>query len=156
MAGPTHSSSRSDDRSLSELLADMSNQLKVLVSKEVELAKLEVKDQVTKGSKAAALLAAAGVAGLFGLLLVSFAAAWGLAAVIPTGFAFLIVGLVFLGVAGALFGKGRKQAAEVSPAPEQTMRTLKEDVQVAKAALSRGASSTSPEEVELRWPRQRS
>ncbi len=143
MAGPSHASSRSDDRSLSELLGEMSNQIKVLISKEVELAKLEVKDQVAKGSKAAALLAAAGVAGLFGLLLVSFAAAWGLAAVIPTGFAFLIVGVVFLGVAGALFGRGRKQAAEVSSAPEQTIATLKEDVQVAKAALSRGASSTT-------------
>ncbi len=122
----------------------MSNQTKVLISKEVELAKLEVKDQVARGSKAAALLAAAGVAGLFGLLLVSFAAAWGLAAVIPTGFAFLIIGVIFLGVAGALFTKGRKQAAEVRPAPEQTMKTLKEDVQVAKSALSRGANSSTP------------
>ncbi len=122
----------------------MSNQIKVLISKELELAKLEVKDQVAKGSKAAAVMAVAGVAGLFGVLLVSFAAAWGLAAVIPTGFAFLIVGVVYLGAAGALFSKGRKQVAEVSPAPEQTMRTLKEDVQVAKAALSRGASSTAP------------
>lgn len=122
----------------------MSNQIKVLISKELELAKLEVKDQVAKGSKAAAVMAVAGVAGLFGVLLVSFAAAWGLAAVIPTGFAFLIVGVVYLGAAGVLFSKGRKQVAEVSPAPEQTMRTLKEDVQVAKAALSRGASSTVP------------
>ena len=129
------------DRSLSELLAEMSSQVKVLISKEVELAKLEVKDQVSKASKAGALLGAAGVAALFGLLLVSFAAAWGLAAVIPTGFAFLVVGVVFLGVAGLLFGKGRRQLAEVSPAPDQAIAGLKDDVQVAKAALSRGANS---------------
>jgi hypothetical protein len=122
----------------------MSSQMKALMSKEVELAKLEVKEQVTKASRAGALLAAAGVVALFAVLLVSFAAAWGLAAVIPTGFAFLIVGVVYLGVAGLLFSKGREQLAEVSPAPERTMATLKEDVQVAKAALSRGASTTAP------------
>ena len=129
------------DRSLSELLADMSSQVSALISKEVELAKLEVKDQVSKASRAGALLAATGIAAFFGLLLVSFAAAWGLAAVIPTGFAFLIVGVVFLGVAGVLFGKGRKQLAEVSPAPGQAMASLKDDVQAAKAALARGANS---------------
>ena len=140
MAGPGRSAP-GDDRSVSELLAEMSSQVKVLISKEVELAKLEVKDQVAKASKAGAMLGAAGVAGLFGLLLVSFAAAWGLAAVIPTGFAFLVVGVVFLGVAGLLLGKGRKQLAEVSPAPDQAIASLKDDVQVAKAALSRGANS---------------
>ncbi|MBW3573328.1 MAG: phage holin family protein [Actinobacteria bacterium] len=118
----------------------MSNQVKLLISKEVELAKLEVKDQAAKASKAGALLAATGVAALFGLLLVSFAAAWGLAAVIPTGFAFLVVGVVFLGVAAVLLGKGRKQLAEVSPAPDQAIASVKDDVQVAKAALSRGAN----------------
>ncbi len=144
MAGPGGRSGHPDDRSLSDLLAELSNQVKVLISKEVELAKLEVKEQVAKGSKAGALLAGAGVAGLFGALLVSFALAWGLAAVIPAGFAFLIVGVVYLGVAGLLLSKGRQHLAEVSPAPAQTMATLKQDVQVAKAALSRGANSTSP------------
>jgi hypothetical protein len=122
----------------------MSNQVKLLISKEMALAKLEVKEEVSKASKAGVLLAATGVAGLFGLLLVSFAAAWGLAAVIPTGFAFLIVGIVYLVAAGVLLGKGRKQLAELSPAPEQTLATLKEDVQVAKAALSRGANASGP------------
>lgn len=144
MAGRMSRSGPSDDRSVSELLAEASNQTKELISKEVELAKLEVKDQVSKASKAATLLAATGVVAAFGLLLVSFAAAWGLAVVIPTGLAFLAVGVVYLGVAGVLFGKGRKQLAELSPAPEQTMATLKDDVQVAKAALSRGASTTAP------------
>jgi uncharacterized membrane protein len=122
----------------------MSNQMKVLMSKEMELAKLELKEEASKASKAGALLAATGVVALFALLLVSFAAAWGLAAVIPTGFAFLAVGVLYLAAAGVLLSKGRKQFAEVSPAPERTMATLKEDVQVAKAALSRGASTTAP------------
>lgn len=116
----------------------------MLISKEVELAKLEARDEISKASKAGALLAATGVAAFLGLLLLSFAVAWGLAAVIPTGLAFLAVGVVYLGVAGLLFGRGREQLAEVSPAPEQTMATLKEDVQVAKAALSRGAGSSTP------------
>lgn len=144
MPGAPGRSGPSEERSLSELLAAMSTQMKVLMSKEMELAKLEVKEEVSKASKAGALLAATGVVALFALLLVSFAAAWGLAAVIPTGFAFLAVGVLYLAAAGVLLSKGRKQLVEVSPAPERTMATLKEDVQVAKAALSRGASTTAP------------
>lgn len=149
MVGPTGRSGPSEDRSLSELLVEMSSQVRELIGKEVELAKLEAKDEISKASKAGALLAATGVAAFLGLLLVSFAVAWGLAAVIPTGLAFLAVGVVYLGVAGLLFGKGRERLAEVSPAPEQTIATLKEDVQVAKAALSRGASSSTP--ASRRW-----
>ncbi len=149
MAPPAGRSGASDDRSVSELLAEMSNQVKGLITKEVELAKLEMKEQLSKGSKAAALLAAGGVAGLFGLLLVSFAAAWGLAAVIPTGFAFLIVGVIYLGVAGVVVSKARQQLGELNPAPAQAISGLKEDVQVAKAALSRGANS--PAAPPRRW-----
>ncbi|MGI9119837.1 MAG: phage holin family protein [Acidimicrobiales bacterium] len=131
-------------RSPAEKARRTGRQVRVLISKEVELAKLEARDEISKASKAGALLAATGVAAFLGLLLLSFAVAWGLAAVIPTGLAFLAVGVVYLGVAGLLFGRGREQLAEVSPAPEQTMATLKEDVQVAKAALSRGAGSSTP------------
>jgi len=131
-----------DERPLGELFSDMSSQVQDLLRKEVELAKLETKDQVTKATKAGAMLAAAGVAGFFALLLVAFAAAWGLAEAIPAGLAFLAVGLLFAVIGGILATAGKRKLESFKPVPEQTLKTLRDDVQVAKGSLARGASGT--------------
>lgn len=133
-----------DDRPLSELFAEMTDEVKVLISKEVELAKVETKEQVSKAAKAGAMVAAGGVVAFLGVVLLSFAAAWGLAELIPTGFGFLVVAVVYLAAAAVLMAKGRKGLAEVKPVPERTLKTLKDDVQVAKGSLSRGASAAAP------------
>lgn len=122
-----------DDRSLQDLWSDMTSQAATLVRNEVALAKIETTEQLSRAGKAGALFGAAGLAGLMALQLLSFAAAWGLAAVLADGLAFLIVGLVYLVVAVSVLGKARKQAAEVSLVPQQTVETLKEDVQWARA-----------------------
>ena len=122
-----------DDRSLQELWSDMTSEAGTLVRKEIELAKLEAKESATRASKAGVMFGAGGVVAFLALQLLSFAAAWGLAAVLPTGFAFLIVGVVYVAIAAVLFSQGRKRAAEVKLVPEQTVETLKEDVQWARA-----------------------
>ncbi len=128
-----------DERSLSELLSEMSTELTTLLRKEVELLKAETKDSVSQAAKAGVLLGAVAVGGLFALLLLAMAAAFGLAEVMATGLAFLLVGLVFLLVAGVAFSMARKKLAEVRP-PEQAIATIKEDVEVAKSSIQRGAS----------------
>lgn len=132
----TTGSSYTDDRSLGELFSELSRGASTLVRQEVELAKLETKEQLQRTGKAGVLFTAGGVAGFLALLLLSFAAAWGLAAVMPDGVAFLIVGLVYAVVAAVLLGKAKKQAAEIEPVPQQTVETLKEDVQWARAQRS--------------------
>ena len=124
-----------DERSLGELFGELNREFSHLVRQEVQLAKTELREEATKAGKAAGMLGGAGVAAVFGLLLLSFAAAWGLAEVMPVGFAFLIVGAVYVLVAVILFMRGRAQMKQVSPVPEQTMETLKEDVQWAKAPM---------------------
>ena len=128
-----------DERSLSELLSEMSTELSTLLRKEVELVKTETKDTVSQAAKAGALLGAVAVGGLFALLLLAMAAAFGLAEVMATGLAFLVVGLLFLVVAGVAFAMARKKLAQVKP-PEQAIATIKQDVEVAKSSLQRGAS----------------
>ena len=68
--------------------------------------------------------------------LLSFAAAWGLAEVLPTGVAFLIIGGAYGLVALALVGLGRQHLKAVKPVPEQTVETLKEDAAWAKQQMS--------------------
>jgi uncharacterized membrane protein YqjE len=145
--------SRAEDRSVSELLSDVSSEVSELVKKEIELAKIETRDQVSKAAKAGAMLGAGGVGAFVGLLLASMAAAWGLAEVMPPGFAFLIVAILFFLVAGALAAAGRKKMKQVQ-GPKETMRTLKEDVQIAKDSISRGASATPSYSSSSQWSQQ--
>jgi uncharacterized membrane protein YqjE len=130
---------RSEDRSLSDLLSNVTSELATLFRKEVELARVETSEQVSRAAKAGAMLGAAAVVGFLTLILLAFAAAWGLAAVMPNGLAFLIVGVVFGIVAAALASTGKKRIAAVRPVPDQTVQTLKADVQVAKDSFARGA-----------------
>ncbi len=81
-----------------ELLSTMATQLSELLRDEVRLAKAEIKQEATKAARAGAMLGGAAFAAYLGIVLLSFAAAWGLAVVIPTGFAFLLVGALYLGV----------------------------------------------------------
>jgi uncharacterized membrane protein YqjE len=130
---------RTEDRSLSELLSEVTTEIGNLFRKEVELARVETSEQVARAAKAGGMLGAAAVIGFIDLILLAFAAAWALAVVMPTGLAFLIVAVVFGIVAGALAMAGKKRIASVSPVPTQTVQTLKTDVQVAKDSFARGA-----------------
>jgi membrane protein implicated in regulation of membrane protease activity len=130
---------RTEERSLSELLSDVTTEIATLFRKEVELAKAETSEQVSRAAKAGGMLGAAAVIGFLDLILFSFAAAWALSEVVPEGVAFLIVAVVFAIVAGVLAMAGKKRLASVNPVPNQTVETLKADVQVAKDSFARGA-----------------
>ncbi len=130
---------RTEERSLSELLSEVTGEIATLFRKEVELARAETSEQVSRAAKAGAMLGAAAVVGFLTLILLAFAAAWGLSEVVPEGVAFLIVGLVFGIVAAVLASAGKKKIASVNPVPDQTVQTVKADVQVAKDSFARGA-----------------
>jgi len=117
------------DRSLPELFSVLSDDVTSLVRKELELAKEEVKVEASRAGTVAKLFGSAGVVAYFAVLMLLFAAAWGLAAVMPDGLAFLVVGLVLGVVAAVLALRGRAQVQEMNPKPEQTIETLKEDAQ---------------------------
>jgi uncharacterized membrane protein YqjE len=127
---------REDSESLGELFSRLTADLSKLMHEEVELAKVEMKETAKEAGTAGASLGAAGVLGLIALLLLSFAAAWGLAEVVPEGVGFLIVGGAYGIVALGLLGFGRQRLKAVKPVPEQTVETLKEDVAWAKRQMS--------------------
>ena len=122
--------------SLAELLTRTTQDLAGLLRNEVELAKVELKEEATIAARAGAMLGAAGVLGHLALLLGLFAAAWGLATVMPTGFAFLIVAVVVGIVAAVLFVIGRNRLKDATPVAPKTAETLKEDVEWAKQLKS--------------------
>jgi uncharacterized membrane protein YqjE len=125
-----------EDRSVGELLGKVTTDLSTLMRQEVELAKVEIKEEATKAGKASGMLVAAGLVGYLILVFLSLALMFALDAVMPTGWAALITAVVLGLVTAVLFVMGKKRLQQVNPKPEQTVETLKEDVQWAKNRTS--------------------
>ena len=127
---------KAPEKSLGQLFSELTSDLSTLMRKEVELAKVETKEEVARAGKAGGMLGGGAFAGWFALLFLSFALAWLLDEWMHTALAFLIVGLVYAVVAAVLVVQGRSRMQSVNPVPQQTVETLKEDVQWAKAQRS--------------------
>ena len=120
------------DKSLGELVATATKDLSLLVSQEVQLAKAEIKKEVSAAGKGAGLFGGAGFAGLFALIFLSISAAYGISWLGPgLGWGFFIVGLVYLVAAAVLALSGKKKINQVGP-PEKTIETVKDDLAWAK------------------------
>ena len=125
-----------ESESLGDLFSRLTEDLSRLVRDEVELAKVEINATVENVKAGGVSIGVAGLLGLMAFVMLSFAAAWGLAEVVPEGVAFLIVGAAYGLVALALLALGRQRLKAVQPVPEQTVETLKEDVAWAKEQMS--------------------
>lgn len=117
-----------DQPSLPRLAGELGEEVRQLARLEVELAKAEVGEAVGHAKKAGVGFGAAGVLGYVGVLFASFALAFGLAELLPTWLAFLVVALLW-GLGAALaYGMGRRNLNAFDPVPRRTIDTLKEDV----------------------------
>jgi hypothetical protein len=120
------------DKSLGELFGELTSDLSTLFRKEVELAKIEAKEELKQTGQAVGMFAGAGLGGWMAALFLSLGLAWLLDQAMNTALAFAIVGVIWAVVGAVLLGRGKRALATVKPIPE-TIETLKEDVQWAKA-----------------------
>jgi uncharacterized membrane protein YqjE len=121
------------DQSLAELLSRMTSDVGRLVSTQVELAKVEIKEEVARAGKGVGMVGGGGLAGWFALLLVSMGIAFGIGnAMESVGWGFVLVGLVYAAIAALLVLKGKQQITSATPIAEQTIETIKEDVEWAR------------------------
>jgi hypothetical protein len=125
------------DRSMGELLRSIGNDTATLVRKEVELARQEILEAVTSRLMAAGAVAAAGVMGLFILAFLGLAAAAALDGVVRPWASRLIVAGGFLVIAAVAGAFALRKSKHPPMKPEETVRTVKEDVEWAKAQLKR-------------------
>src|SRR4051794_33955247 len=120
--------------SLGTLVASATKDLSTLIRAEIDLAKVELKAEAKHAAAGGGMFGAAAYLGLLATVLLSIAAAYGLTALgLAPGWAFLIVAVVYLLLAGLLALIGKKQVSKVG-APERTIRTTKESVSVLKGA----------------------
>jgi hypothetical protein len=113
-------------QSVGELIGEVTTDLTTLMRKELELAKAEIKQEVTTAGKAAGMLGAAGFAGYMVALFLSITLWWALANVMDQAWAALIVAVLWGVIAAVLTVVGRNKLRSVNPTPERTVQTLKE------------------------------
>ena len=117
------------ESSVGQLISEISDDLSTLIRQEIELAKAEVRQEARKAGRAAGMLGAAGFAGYMVALLLTLAVVAGLSNVMDPGWAALLVAVVWAVAGAVLYLTGRQRLRAVSPVPQQTVETLKEDAQ---------------------------
>ena len=120
------------ERSIPELLKQLSQETSTLVKQELDLAKAEMTQQGKRAGLGAGFIGGGALFGLgaFGALTACFIAALGLA--MDTWIAALIVAVVYGAIAAFLAMRGKSKIQEATPPVPQTVDTLKEDVEWAK------------------------
>jgi hypothetical protein len=121
------------DRPIGELMKQLAEETTTLVRQELDLAKAEMRE---KGKRAAPGFGMWGAAGVVALLALGALTAFFILALdgaMPNWLAALIVALVYGAVAAGLYFMGREKVEEAGPPkPEQTVESVKEDVEWAK------------------------
>jgi hypothetical protein len=121
------------DRPIGELLRQLSQETTTLVRQELELAKAEMAEKGKRAGLGAGIFGGAGAAALLGLGALSGAAIAALDSAMPLWVAALIVAVIWLAVAAVLAVTGRTKVQQATPpVPEQTQRSVKEDLEWAK------------------------
>ena len=124
-------------RSVGELIGEVTSDLSKLLNQELALAKLEMTNEAKKAGKTAGAFGGAGAAGYFAVLFASLTLMFALAAWFDSfTWAALVVTVLWAIVGAVLFMKAKKTAAQLNPKPEMTVQTLKEDAQWAKTRSS--------------------
>jgi hypothetical protein len=125
------------ERSALTIVKSIVEDLGMLIRMELQLAQREIVAGLVARGVGVGALAAAGVMAFLGVVFLALSAVAALDLVMPAWLSRLIVALGFLGTAGAgaLFARGRIKS--VPMVPEETKRTIKEDVEWAKTQLGR-------------------
>ena len=128
------------DRPVGELMGELAQQTSTLVRQELALARAELMDKGRTAGLGVGLIGGGGGLALFAfgalttcviLLLDKVMAAW---------LAALVVAVVYAVAAAVLALRGKERIEESTPpVPEQTVETLKEDVEWAKTRRPSGA-----------------
>jgi hypothetical protein len=101
------------ERSLGELVGNITADLSTLMQQEVALAKAEATQSAKRAGKGVGMFAGAGIAGYFVLLFLSVFLWWALGVHIGHGWSAFIVAILWAVVAAVLALRGRRELAQV-------------------------------------------
>ena len=118
---------------IGELVKQLASETTTLVRQELELAKAEMREKAGKAGPGFGMIGAAGGMALLALGAMTAFFILALDGALPNWLAALIVAVVYSAIAAVLYARGKEKVDDAgSPAPRQTIETLKEDVEWAK------------------------
>jgi MFS family permease len=133
MATETPSDQDLRERPIGELVKQLADQTSTLVRQEMDLAKAELAQKGKVAGKGAGLLGAAAVVALLAAGALTAFLIMLLDGALANWLSALVVAVVFGAIAAVLALQGRNRIkAATPPVPEQTVETVKEDVEWAK------------------------
>src|SRR6476659_5545203 len=112
------------DRSLGELISEVTEDLSTLMRQELELAKAELQQSASRAGKGVGMLGGAGVAGYVVLLFASIALWWAIGGGTGLGWSAVIVAVIWAVIAAVLAMVGRNSLKSVRGMPK-TADTVK-------------------------------
>jgi uncharacterized membrane protein YqjE len=121
-----------EDASVGTLVSAAVADVQKLLRQELALAKAELREEAGRAGKAAGMFGGAGFAASMVFVVLSAAAVIGLGHLIGFGWSALVIAVVWAIAGAAMFAAGRSRMRTVSPKPEQTIETLKEDARWAR------------------------
>jgi drug/metabolite transporter (DMT)-like permease len=124
---------QTDDRSLKELLGDLTHSVTTLFRKEIELARAETSEKLSQAGVAAGAVAAGGILALAALIVLLQALVLALTELgLAPALCALIVGGVVAIIAFALIYKGLNDLKASNLAPTRTVEALRRDAHMVK------------------------
>lgn len=126
------------ERSLGQIVKELTADVSMLFRSEMALLKLEVKDTVVNLSGGIGMFAAAAFVALFGLAFLFVTITLGLVALgVPAWLSSLIVTVGLFAVAGILAFFGKKRFENVSFVPTESVQQIRTDIETIRADIAR-------------------
>ena len=125
------------DRPLGEVAKNLTSDVSLLVRQEIELAKAEMGQKARTAAPGIGMFGGAGIVALCAAGALTAFAVLVFSIFLPEWAAALIVGAVLAALAVVLVRQGKERVADAGkPIPEQTIETVKEDVEWTKNRAS--------------------
>jgi uncharacterized membrane protein YqjE len=126
------------ERSVGDLVQQLSQQTATLVRQEMRLAQVELQEKGKRAGIGAGMFGGAGLVALYGVGAVIAAVIMLVATAIEPWVSALIVGVVLLATAGLVALLGKKQVEQATPPkPERAMESMQDDVEHVKERARR-------------------
>jgi len=139
MSEEVRGSTAVEDRSIGQLVQDLSDQTRRLVRDELRLATSELKEKGKHAGIGAGLAGGAGIIALFGGGALIAAAVLALALVLPAWLSALVIGAALLVIGGIAAMIGRRQLKSATPpVPEEAAAGVAKDVQAVRGGHNHG------------------
>ena len=127
------------EQSMGELFKQLSDDMSTLVRQELKLAQAELTEKGKKAGIGVGMFGVAAIVAVVALLTFTACVVAALATGMDVWLAALIVTVIYAVAAGGLALIGKQKVTQATPpVPEQTVETVKEDVQWAKTQLPSG------------------